>query len=120
MYTVYGTIISDVNDKKLTLYSGLIKFSIGDYYGGRIGDIKLIFDPFCNEQGIFAQNMSIQPLTNYITSEKISDVTTPIITPIITTKYIEKNFTLKLYYDPKKRVAPPFINPDFIINLQKK
>ena len=121
MYLVYGTITSDistknitVNDIKLSLYSGLIEYPIGDFYDGKLDDIKFVNDVFNN--GLYEIKLDVKPITKFITSEKVSKI----LCPIITTKVINKNDTIKLYYDPNKRIVPPFIESIYITNLIKK
>ena len=118
MFLVYGTIVSDISTKtimlngvKITLYSALINYPIGNFYSGKLGDIKMLSNVL--ESGLYQDKINIKPETNYITSEKVSNVSCY----IITTKPINKGNTIKLYYDPYKRVVPPFIQSEYITDL---
>jgi len=115
MFLVYGTITSDIttktimlNNSKLTLYSGFIEYPIGDFYSGKLGNIKMMDNVLDN--GLYNSKIDIKPVTNYVTSEKVSNV----LCPIITTKLINKGDVIKLYYDPYKRVVPPFIESLYV------
>jgi hypothetical protein len=99
-----------VNDKNITVYKGYINYPMGDFFSGKnYGKIYVS----ASENGIHGNVVFIKPTSTTRTSEKIYDVTCP----IITMKPIKKDDLIKVYYDPFKQTAPPFIDPNYIINL---
>jgi hypothetical protein len=120
IYTTYAAILSvnttniNVNNKNIILYFGKIKYPIGDFYGGKMENITIVDDVIQN--GIHNNTVLPTQKTKYIMSDKTYDVTTP----FISTKPVQTGDNLKVFYDPQKKVAPPFIDPAYIIDLQKK
>lgn len=119
IYTAYAVIQSvesktiNINDKNITLYIGTMTYPIGDFYMGKLGKIRVVTDVL--NEGIHANTVYIPSPTMYITSDKTFEV----LSPIITTTTIKKDDVIKVFYDPQKKVAPPFIDPTYIVNLQK-